>query len=198
LFIGFHGEHDSFWKNKKKRKIVIWLVVLALLIVSGTAGFILASNEPRVVQITPAPSDLPAAADDSKIAKGAVVKWEYEYRMCGHIVYLSCMADDHIIGLTFSQLQAEYPDARIISFEPEMVSLKLGFDCYCPRHYILKRYKEELAVLRTILGSDEQETYRKVPVRFDDLSADEQEVLEAGKLFESIDELEYYIENLET
>ncbi len=192
------SEYDSFWKNKRKRKIFIWLVVLALLAVSGSAGFILASNEPRVVQVTPAPPDLPVGADDSKIEKGAVVKWEYQYKMCGHTVYLSCMADDHLTGLTFSQLQAEYPDARIISFEPEMVSLKLSFDCYCPRHYILKRYKDALAVFRTILGSDEQETYRNVPIKFDSLCAEEQEVLEAGKLFESIGELESYLENIDS
>ncbi len=197
MFIRSQEKQYPFWKNKRKRKIFIWLAVLVLFAAAGAAGFILASNEPRVVKITPSPSDVPAAADDSEISKGAVVKWEYEYEMCGHSVYLSCMADDHTIGLKFSQLQAEYPDARIVSFEPEMVSLKMSFDCYCPRHYILKRYMDSLAIFRTILGAGEQETYRKIPIRFDGLNADEQEVLEAGKLFESIEELERYIENID-
>lgn len=190
------GKHNAFWQNKRNKRIAIWLIVLLLLAVSGLTGFIIASNEPRVVKVTPTPSEVPAAADDSKIAKGAVVKWEYEYKMCGHSVFISCLADSNITGLTFSQLQAEYTEARIISFEPEKIVLKMSFECYCPRHYILKRYADGLAVFRTIVGSYEQEKYREIPLRLDDLSADVQEVLEMGKLFESIEELEYYLEDL--
>lgn len=195
MFNRIIGKQDSCRKKRRSRRIV-WFVVIGLLAVSGAAGFILASNEPRVVEVTPAPSVLPAGADDSKTVKGASIEWEYEYRMCGHSVYLSCIADDSMVGLTFSQLQAKVPEARIIVFEPERAVLKVSFDCYCPRHYILKQYRGGLAVMRTILGTDEQEVYREINLRFDSLSKDEQEILEAGKLLESLDELELYLENL--
>lgn len=188
----------TFWENRRYKKIVIWSAVFAVLAAAGITGYILASNEPRVVEVTPTASEMPAGADDSKVAKGAAVEWEYEYRMCGHSIFLNCEADDNIVGFTFSQLQAENPNVRIVTFEPGKLVLKLSFYCYCPRHYILKQNRDELAIFRTILGSDEQEIYREVPLRFDDLSTDEQKVLESGKLFESLDELEYYIENLDT
>lgn len=190
-------EHRAFWK-KENGRVVIWVAVVILVVISGAVGFILASNEPRVVKVTPAPSEVPAGADDSKIAKSAKVEWEYEYRMCGHSVHLSCMADDNITGLTFSQLQAEYPDARIISFEPDRIALKMSFECYCPRHYILKRYGEGLAVFRTTLGTDEQEKYRELNIRLSDINAEEREVLETGKIFESLDNLDNYLESPDT
>lgn len=190
--------HSTFRKNKRKIRIFVWLTVLMVFSAAGALGYILASNEPRVVEVTPMPSELPAGVEDSKIKKGATVEWEYEYRMCGHSIFLSCEADDSMVGLTFSQLQTENPDVRIVSFDTDKIVLKMSFDCYCPRHYILKQYKDGLAVFRTVLGTDEQEIYSQVPLKFEDIDTDKQEVLEAGKLFESADEMDHYIYDLDT
>jgi hypothetical protein len=90
------------------------------------------------------------------------------------------------------------PDVRIVSFEPKKISLKMSFDCYCPRHYILRQYRDELAIFRTVLGTPDQEVYIEVPILFSSIDADEQSVLEAGKLFDSLEELEDYLEDMET
>ena len=163
---------------------------------AGAAGFILAQNEPRVVEVKPE-DEVAAGADDARVAKGAAIDWTYEYGMCSHDIYLSCEADDDMTGLTFSEFEAEYPDVRIVSFEPDKLKLKVSFDCYCPRHYILRQHNSGLAVFRTVLGTGEQEIFREIQVRFEDINADEKIVLETGKLFSSLEELEKYIENLD-
>jgi hypothetical protein len=171
------------------------MAVVLLLAWAGAAGFILAKNEPRVVEVKPE-DEVAAGADDSMIAKGAKIDWIYEYGMCSHNIYLSCDADEDMVGLKFSEFQAEYPDVRIVSFEPDKLTLKMSFDCYCPRHYILRRHSNGLAVLRTILGTGEHEIFYEVPVRFEEINGDEKIVLEAGKLFDSIEEMEEYIKTL--
>jgi hypothetical protein len=183
---------------RKHKKLGVLGIIFALLSAAGVTGYFLAANEPRIVEVTPEVSDMPAEADNARIEKGATVEWDYEYRMCGHHIYLHCEADETMIGLTFSELQAANPDVRIVSFEAKNVSLKMSFDCYCPRHYILKQYRDELAIYRTVLGTQEQEVYVEVPIRFSVADEDEQPVLETGKLFDSLEELENYLENLET
>lgn len=184
----FFREHKRFFK---------WLTVLAVLGAAGTAGYVLASNEPRVVDVAPEVTDVPAGADDARIEKGALIEWDYGYRMCSHHIYLTCEAGEDTAGLTFTEFRHEHPDVRIVSFEPYRLSLKMSFDCYCPRHFILRKHKDNLAILRTLLGSDEQEVFLEVPIRFDSIEEDKIKVLEAGKLFDSLEELEQYIDVLE-
>lgn len=183
---------------KKHKKLAVFMIILFALFAAGAGGYILAANEPRVVEETPEQSDVPAGADDTRIEKGASVDWDYEYRMCGHHIYLHCEAGESMVGLKFSELQASNPNVRIVSFEPKKLQLKMSFDCYCPRHYILRRYRDELALFRTVLGTPEQEVCLKVPVLFSRINKDEQQVLETGKLFDSLEDIQHYLEGLET
>lgn len=181
---------------KRYKKLLIWSVVLLALAGAGLAGYIIASNEPRVVETAPEPSDMPAGADDTSIEKGAMIEWCYEYGMCSHNVCLTREADKDMTGLKFSEFRLKYPDVRIISFEPDKLSLKKSFDCYCPRHFILRKHEGGLAVMRTLLGSDEQDIILVIPVSLSSIEQDEMSALEAGKLFDSIEEIELYIEKI--
>ena len=183
---------------KKHKKLVFLTVLLLILSAAGLIGYLVAKNEPRVVKQEKVLQDVPVGADEAKIAAGATVDWEYEYKMCSHHIYLHCEVEEHMVGLTFSQLQEQYPDIRIVSFDTDALVLKMSFDCYCPDHYILKRFRDELAIFRTILGSDEQEIYKEIPLRFEEINEEEKEVLETGKLFNSLEEVEEYLENLDT
>ena len=175
------------------------MAVLLIFSGAGAAGYLFAAGEPRVVKPSnQAPTAVQAGANDERVAKDATVSWDYYYKMCEHHIYLDCPADENMVGLSFSQLQTQYPDVRIVSFDPKKICLQMSFDCYCPDHYILKHYKDELAVLKTIFGTGDQEIFLEVPIKFDQINADERKVLEAGKLFNSLDELESYFESLET
>ncbi|MGI5849828.1 MAG: hypothetical protein ACOX8Q_07170 [Christensenellales bacterium] len=186
---------------KKHKKLFIFTVILFVLLAGGLTGFILARNEPRVVKEngpSEQSSDLQVDVNDAKISKNAMVQWDYEYKMCSHHIYLRCQVDQNMVGLSFSEFQEYYPDVRIVSFDTNELSLKKTFDCYCPDHYILKSYNQGLAIFRTILGSDEQEIYLEIQFNLQAVRDDEKQVLEVGKLFNSVDDLEHYIENIET
>jgi hypothetical protein len=183
---------------KKYRRLVIFVIILLLFTGVGLFGLLLAANEPRVVKQTPAKTSvLPAGADDAKVSANAEVEWDYDYKMCTHHIYIHCTADKSMTGLTLTQLQASFPGVRIVSFAPDKLVLSKSFDCYCPNHYLLKRYKDELAVFITVLGTCDQEVYREIPMKFNNISEDEKTVLEIGKLFETLDDLENYLENID-
>lgn len=186
---------------KRHKKLFIFSIIIVLLSVTGFLGFSIAKNEPRIVELPNTPdssSVLPAGADDATIEDGATVKWDYEYKKCAHHIFVSCQVDKDMVGLTFSMLKEQYPDIKIIDFEPDKLVLKKSFDCYCPEHMILKKYKDELAIYRTSLGTDKQDIYLKIHIKFKGLDADERQVLAIGKVFNSLEDMESYIEDIET
>ena len=185
---------------KKHPKLFITLLILLVLCMAGTAGYILAQNEPRIAgqEDTAEPSSVLVDADTARISASAVVTWDYVYSMCGHHVYVEKHIDKSLAGLTFSALKEALPDVRVISFDTEQLVLQKTFDCYCPSHYILKQHEDALAVYRTSPGTDEQYIYLDIQIPFSTLTPDQQQVLSVGRVFGSLSDLEHYLEDIET
>ena len=175
---------------------VTLLVSVLLLAGAGITGYTLARDEPRL-RAQPEATQAAAEADNVRISEGATVRWEYEYEMCGHTVVVDAPADENMAGLTFTQLQQSYPDVRIVSFDADLVELRQRFACYCPEHYVLKKYEGELAIYRTKVGTDEQRVFRLIHIDFDSIEADERAVLTLGRVFDTPDDADAYLADLE-
>ena len=184
---------------RKHPKLVIALLVIFIFCMAGVTGYILAQNEPRIVQDdTAEPSSISVDSDTARISSDATVTWDYVYSMCGHHIYVESSVDESMVGMTFTVLQEERPDLRIISFDTDQLVLQKSFDCYCPDHYILRRHEDMLAVYRTSVGTDQQYIYLEVPIRFSSITTEQQEALDVGKVFGSLSDLELYLEDIET
>lgn len=178
-----------------RKGYIVLLISVLLLAGSGITGYSLAREEPRLRE-EPEATEAAAPADNVRISANATIRWEYEYEMCSHTVVVEAPADDAMAGMTFSQVQSEYPDARILSFDAQRVELRLRFTCYCPEHYLLKKHEDELAIFRTKEGTDEPRVFRLVHIGFGDIEEGEQAVLMTGRVFDSIADAEAYIANL--
>ncbi len=181
--------------RRHRGHIVALLVSVALLAGAGTTGYLMARSEPRLRAEAEA-TQAAVEANNQRISGAAVVRWEYEYEMCGHVDIVEGPADENTAGLTFSQLQQAYPDARIVTFETNRVVLRMSFPCYCPEHYMLKKNSDELAIFQTREGTGEQRVFRLIHLRFDSIDAGEQPVLLGGRVFDSVEDAEAYIEKL--
>lgn len=180
---------------RKHKKLIILAVMIFTAAAAGAAGFIIAQSEPRIVE-EKEQIPVPAGADGARIAKGARVIWNVDYKMCGHSLFLETGADDGMIGLSFSQFCIEYPELRIIRFTPSKIELKTSFNCYCPEHFVLKKSGDMLAVFRTAPGTDKQDIYLNTQICFDDIKDDERKPMEIGRVFGSFADLEAYIAKL--
>ena len=177
----------------RRHRIMLLLSVLVLA-GSGITGYTMARGEPRLrVEQEEASAAVAAEADNVRISDNATVRWEYEYQMCGHTVVVEAPVDDKMAGLTFTQLQQAVPDARIVLFDMNEVVLRRSFPCYCPEHYIMKKYEDELAIVRTQSGTSEQRVYRLIHISFSTIDEGEQDVLTAGRVFDSIEDAEAYL-----
>ncbi len=178
----------------RKRHAVL-LILILLLAGSGAAGYTLARGEPRLRE-APEATEAVAAAGAARISQNATICWEYVYEMCAHTVTVETPADEAMAGMTFTQLQEKYPDARIVAFEAQRVALRMYFTCYCPEHYILREYQGELAIFRTKEGTDEPRVFRLIHMDFSEIEAGERAVLEVGRAFDSEEDAESYIADL--
>ncbi len=182
---------------RKHKKLIIFLCMLLIVAISGLIGFLIAESEPRVVaETSEEETAVQAGADNDRIAKETVITWDYEYEMCKHHLYIDSEPEPDMIGLNFTQLKDKYPDAVIVSFSADEVVLKRRFGCYCPEHFMLKRNNDQLAVYRTAAGTDKQELYIDVDILFSDLSIEQRELLEEGRVFSNFDDLQAYLEKI--
>ena len=182
--------------KRSHKRLLFFLICLLFVMAAGLTGYIMAQGEPRIVAADPSPTTLEADANNARLSEGASVTWIYEYEMCRHQITETTAAGEDFVGLSFTQLQEKYPDARIVSFEPEAVTLKRIFSCYCPSHYILKKDGGELGLFHTKAGTDEQEKIKEYPISFDSLPVDEKEAVGIGKEFSSMTDVGVYIEKL--
>jgi hypothetical protein len=150
----------------------------------------------KIVAAEPSPSAVAAGANDARLKSGAIVTWVYEYDMCRHEVTEEAEANADLVGLSFSQLQQKYPQARIVLFEPDAVTLEMSFTCYCPSHYILKKDGDELGLFRTRAGTDEQEKIQEYHIKFDSISAGERDAVSVGREFSDMTDVGVYIQKL--
>jgi len=177
-------------------RIALLATIVLLLAGSGLTGYMLARDEPRL-RAEPSPTAAAVAeAGGARIAADATVRWEYVYEMCSHTVTVEAPVDEELVGLTFTELQEQYPEAYIVEFSSEEVVLRQSFACYCPEHYILKKKDDELAIYRTKLGSDEQYVYRLIHLPFDSIEAGERTVLTVGRVFDTLQDAESYIDEV--
>lgn len=182
--------------KRSHKRLLFLFISLIVIMIAGGVGYMMARAEPRLVEPEPEQTAVEAGADDARIASGATVTWIYEYDMCRHEITEASQADKALIGLSFSQLRQKYPDARIVSFEPDAVVLEKQFYGYCPSHYILKKDGDKISVFRTKSGTDEQEKTREYNILFEDVPDDEKDMLSAGRVFASMPDLEDFVYNL--
>lgn len=184
--------------RKLYKRLLAFFISLVFVMLSGAVGYVMARQEPRIVQAEQSPESVAAGANDARIASGAVVSWFYQYEMCRHTESVRDIADNSIVGLSFSQLQQKYPDARIVSFDTDSVVLEKKLICYCHLHYILKKNGDVLAVYRTKPGTDEVEKLREFKVSIDGIDEEEQKALITGRVFSDMQQIEHYVYKLLT
>lgn len=148
------------------------------------------------------PVTTPTPTTDGKMAMGllnnatlqgdAVLTIQYQYALCRHTV--EDEVSEGLDGKTETDLLTDYPGATIVEFDAEHAIISVPIDMYCPEHYILKSVEGVLEIHRTVPGKEETSVERKL----DDVSAPADPALETGIVFDSLEDIEEYLENMES
>lgn len=120
------------------------------------------------------------------------------FESCGHEV-LSEPPQKAFIGYTQTELESFYAPCVIGRFDGEQIEINQSMENYCPKHYVLKQEGEDLCVYRT---ESEHLTWQLERVLDTELAAmlqDEMhEQLAKGIAFDSLSEIDAYLESIES
>lgn|GEM_PF-2530735 len=184
---------------KKSFKRVFIIVVLSVLMYfSITMGYSLGKRESGTSQTEAEDETQLVGALSSKDIIGAdtIVEIRYEYKKCGHEITKTSRAVESMLGLGVVDFLERFPSLRIVEFSNENVLLERDIDQYCEKHYIIKLVGDNVMVLRSDAESEEFVVVRKTDLFREDLDSHSLMILQRGKLFNSISDVENYINSI--
>lgn len=142
--------------------------------------------------VSPSPAALPAAAEPECLGPEGKVYLQVHYTKCGHTVETD-ITDQEYIGMTKQDIADEFSNAKLQSFSKDKAVLVVETPSICTLHFIVK-YEEGKLNIYQPQGEDAQpKLYKSIEM---DTIADP--ALEEGVVFDSLEQVESYLENLES
>lgn len=177
----------------------------AVLFIAGafTAGRLLQGKTPPQktqeleLQATLPPVQ-PVNASEVVLGVDAEVESVTYYALCGHKEIKRLPAGKELIGKSRSDIEALYPDWTITDFTSDCVTIEHSVALRCPKHYILKSKDQGLSVYRTDAAKLEESEVASFEMDVGNLPEDIQQMLSDGMVFETLGEIEAYLEDLDS
>jgi len=122
----------------------------------------------------------------------------YHFLLCGH----TCEKEEAggaLVGCTLDDIAALYQDARVTSFNSSQTVIERELEQLCPQHYLLvKKDESTLSIYCTDKETLENTLLMDIPIEMDHIHADVRSLLEEGLVFDSIESINTYLEDIES
>lgn len=156
-----------------------------------------ATEAPTVQNIGEQPAENVSQTGETAVLPTTDVIWSDYYKKCGH-EYVTFISDD-VLGMTRSELEEKYKDYEIAIMTSETVRFVRTIDGYCPSHFLLKTLGDNvLCVMRTDPETHTLTQVKEFPFDLDSLDAGVLEQLKAGMVFDTEDEINAFLEDIES
>ena len=137
----------------------------------------------------------PLSKAETVIAGDTKMERVVHFSACEHEMYVD-MDQQAYLGYTRADLTRQFPDASIVQFEAAEVTLMQVNAGYCPAHYILRlREDGTLGVMQTDSKFFTEELVALLPDESADFAPSEKVHLQAGIAFETLSEIDAYLES---
>ena len=144
------------------------------------------------------------AAEVDRIGEPSILP---ETRVERDICYLGCQHRETVavtdtsalVGMTRQELAAYWPDAVITSFTSELVRVVVSTESYCPKHLLLRADAQgNLEVCQMQTDTLAMAPVLELEVSLDGLGEEARAELQEGVLFNSLEEINHYLESMES
>ncbi len=183
-----------FIKNNAR---LIISVALSLAIGLG-AGVLIAPREAAAVPEAPLENAQPVSQGEKpSILPETAVEVQYRFLLCGHTIERE-ETGGAFSGLTLDEVRKTYPDVRAAALEGNTALIERELECYCPAHYVL--FSDELGHLLVSHTTEPDFEEDVMTLKYDPtgLPSDVQVLLEEGIDFSSLEEINAYLEDVES
>ncbi len=181
---------------------IIALAVVAVAIVVKPWSWGVQPNEaPKTVPDAPqiaAENVTESLSQSERLENGAVFSQTLTYLPCTHVVQRRIDAPQTLLGLDRTGLEKALPDYRITAFGSKEVVMQREMSMFCPDHWVLMPDEQgELCIWQNLMG-EEMVRVRALGLGAEDVPESEQNAVRAGKPFESSEELEGWLESIDS
>ena len=179
-------------KSSFSRPLVMALCTLAMLIAAAVL------LTPSTAATEPPASEAVDSADAVTLAEGCELMQLMSYTRCDHSVTRRVTAPVEIYGKTLAEVEAMYPEWRITEFAATLIRMEQQLQLFCPDHMVLMPDSAgTLCVFENKYG-DALALVSELGVALRDLPAAAQEEVAPGLGFDTPEELEQWLESVES
>ena len=156
----------------------------------------------QVAKQTPVPTA--EATPDSQAAAGQQIRLTEQAKLILHIRYTKCghtiesdISDPELSNLTREELAAMFPDGTVTEFAADGAKINESIEGICSNHYILKY--DEATQSFSVYRREETDQDLKLVTSFEGIDMPiVDEALKEGILFDSLEQIESYIEDIDS
>lgn len=120
------------------------------------------------------------------------------YTPCGHSLVRRQMLPEELAGKTRADLEAAYADWQITAYAATQVEMAQALDMFCPQHVVLMPDESGMLCVFENRYGDALALVRELNVPLSELPDAYQEQLRPGKGFDSQDELDRWLESIDS
>ena len=176
-------------ETKQKNPAAVWLWLLI-----GTAAVFMAA----ALWIGLDSSAQPTAREKQTVEENCALVQTLHYARCGHDVTRRVAVDKEYHGATLAQMREAFADWTITSYAPQEIAMSCSLPLYCPDHLVVM--PDGAGVLGVYFNEygDGYALQKQLEVPVTDLSEEMLQTIHLGYAFTSMQEIESWLETLES
>jgi hypothetical protein len=132
------------------------------------------------------------------ITKDTQLVFEKRYISCGHKRVEERQARDNEIGLSLQSIALRFPEWSIAVYTTERIVFTKEVNDFCPGHFVLKDRDGVVVIYMPSEAGDEYKSVEETQISTDALPPDVQSEIRKGLILDTLEDVEHFMENLES
>ena len=174
------------------RPLTMAFITVALLIASAIA--LIPSSAPD----DPPPAEAVGQAENITPEEGCELLQTLSYTRCEHSVIRRSAAPEEILGRSLQDVQALYADWQITEFSGSLIKMEKMMQLFCPDHLVLMPDGAGMLCVFENKYGDAMALVNELNIAVKDLPAAAREEAETGIGFSSAEDMEMWLESVES
>ena len=179
----------------KERQIKMPLLLWSLAALLALGALWLA---PRTAEAPDTPVSKADTVGEVRLEENSELIQTLTYTRCEHSVKRRLTAPPELYGKNLQQVEALYPEWRITAFSAKEVSMEKQPDLYCPDHLVIMPNGAGYVCVYENKYGDALMLSRETELKLDSLPAAAREEVEHGLGFSTAEEVEMWLESVES
>ncbi len=183
-----------------KRVLAVCLMVFALMCVGILLGYAV-FGPPKANAMINEAEEAQKTDDEYRLylesfqraAEDSLCEWNYRYQLCGHAISETKPLPQACVGMDKKALET-YFGYKVEYIDNDGVRLAMDIPSYCPNHIVLKNNGVRYGLYRNILGTEIMSQIRDVDLKSSPKLAEMRQMLEIGMAFDSLEDLDMFLQ----